>query len=370
MKKLYREAWKACPPNIQQEIDHALETAAEGRKVTAKFEARYLIADDYLDGQHAQYREAIKERLQWPATVQAWEEEREQQEQQHKQEQEQRRREYWTPERVAERNLKRQQHEEQRLRKAAQMAATAGENGFDTYSRTSCRQCGKPLTDPVSKLRGIGPECWAHIVSFGITHGILSEHNELYPGWLKQDVERAIKHRQNEQRRRDTFVIRPGVKSPVPLGEECKGMITVIGHSPIGGLYKDWANKFTVEIKPFAQYDRAVQMSFMMKSKRYRSTYGIAEQQPFFLMAVAGHVADLSDRKADCLSDQYAEQLNAISRRCLGPVRSAIRLARLRQPIGVKREKRRDAGEFLSLGLKCKPARSYQLPTGSDHRRP
>ena len=28
-----------------------------------------------------------------------------------------------------------------------------------------CRKCGRKLTDPISRKRGFGPECWAEIAS-------------------------------------------------------------------------------------------------------------------------------------------------------------------------------------------------------------
>ena len=43
-----------------------------------------------------------------------------------------------------------------------------------------CRKCGRKLTDPASRQRGFGPECWEHIIAAG-------QRSQETPGRLSGD---------------------------------------------------------------------------------------------------------------------------------------------------------------------------------------
>ena len=57
-----------------------------------------------------------------------------------------------------------------------------------------CRKCGRKLTDPISRERGFGPECWGEITSRAEALAA-SEEDEPLPGqinlfdYLKNDEE-------------------------------------------------------------------------------------------------------------------------------------------------------------------------------------
>lgn len=46
-----------------------------------------------------------------------------------------------------------------------------------------CKKCGKKLTDPESRLRGYGPECWEELVA-RIRASIDDEENRPIPGQI------------------------------------------------------------------------------------------------------------------------------------------------------------------------------------------
>ena len=46
-----------------------------------------------------------------------------------------------------------------------------------------CKKCGKKLTDPESRLRGYGPECWEELVA-AVKAKMDEEENSTIPGQI------------------------------------------------------------------------------------------------------------------------------------------------------------------------------------------
>lgn len=171
-KAIYKEAWKACPPEIQKEIDAALQAQADGygRKLTEKVVNRFYVAREYLDGNLETYRKDIADRMdtaEWVAEALAERAKADaEKEARLKAERAERLAAWNTPEVQAERERKQAEHDKRRWEKAARDAVQAAALGRTISPRGRCLYCKRKLDDPVSMQRGFGSQCWPRVLAF------------------------------------------------------------------------------------------------------------------------------------------------------------------------------------------------------------
>ena len=326
LQKLYREAWKAVPDERKEEILRACEARCYPRKPKASMENRFEFAKLLLDGKLDEYADEIRRCLEWPERSRQYS--REDEERRRRDEEEKRKEiEEWnTPENVAARLAKQEEWEEERLAKAARMA---GESIAANADNKNCSVCGKAVTDPVSKLRGVGPECWKRVIHRAVRDGTFS--NKLFPDgmppWLEEDIARHKRSIELERKNRESFVIKPGAKQNVSLGEWSKGrtgMMTLVAPR----LFT-WAvagteiRKASISYGPYAQHERCVGVHYSYpRGNKVFGRQQNASDPLTALMIVAGYVetpkfegCDLASTPREEVKAMLNEQADEIARR-------------------------------------------------------
>lgn len=154
--KLYRRAWMDAPTEAGAMIDAHLENY--WRKPARITSERFALLTEFYNGgieglrchiereheTHSQLREAIEAAKREHQQLLADKERR-------RQEASKRTPEEWAQYRA--------DYRKRRLQRAMQLMERAAQNGTQLQHNGQCFFCRRPLTDPVSQLYGIGPDC-------------------------------------------------------------------------------------------------------------------------------------------------------------------------------------------------------------------
>ena len=75
-----------------------------------------------------------------------------------------------------------------------------------TITRTghACRECGKPLTDRISKLFGVGPDCRRTMTDTQLQAAMRQTRAEADPGYIPPDRPASLRARRNNAQARAT----------------------------------------------------------------------------------------------------------------------------------------------------------------------
>ncbi|MDF1843372.1 MAG: DUF6011 domain-containing protein [Rubripirellula sp.] len=160
-QRLFKDAWKACPKEVQQEIDAAI--AAAPMRKGRKFESRFFYAQSYLDGDAESYQSRLK--LAYEVQQRSADRAKERADKQAAEQAERERlhAERNTPEAIADRRERKEKRERDRAAKIAKIIAEAHADGRLPSQNLLCLSCNRPLTDPLSMDRGLGPKCYADL---------------------------------------------------------------------------------------------------------------------------------------------------------------------------------------------------------------
>lgn len=153
---VYRAAWKDAPAEVRARIDAHFHCC--WRKPSNKTAERFrLLSHYYTGGAVALDQELAHERethLQITEGVERMKRERSEREQAERIRMAQLKR--MTPQERAERHAA---HRRRRIEKSMRMLQAAMDKGQKLMHKGKCFLCLHPLTDPVSRLYGIGPDC-------------------------------------------------------------------------------------------------------------------------------------------------------------------------------------------------------------------
>ena len=159
---LYRSAWKDAPAEAKRMIDAHLE--CYWRKPSNKTAERFALLSGFYEGGIAGLGDCLDDQRKTHLELREASEgaKRKREEEARRRIEEARR---MTPQERAE---KREAYRRRRMERAMRLLQEALALGQRPQHRGNCFFCARPLTDPVSRILGIGPDCQGRLVkTFG-----------------------------------------------------------------------------------------------------------------------------------------------------------------------------------------------------------